>query len=100
VKRIYVSHPYAGDPAGNKAKVERICKDILASGEGLPISPIHLFAFTDDTHRDEILNACLRLLEIVDEVWVYGTSPGIELERAHAVELGIPVWDVRTGDAF
>ncbi len=94
MKRIYVSHPYASDPDGNKAKVERICQDILSSGEGLPISPIHLFSFTDDTHREHILASCLRLLEIVDEVWIYGSSEGVELERARAIELGKPVRDV------
>lgn len=100
MKRIYISHPYAGDPQGNKAKVEKICTDIIESGEGLPISPIHLFSFTDDTHREEILKACLALLSIVDEVWCYGTSSGVELERATAIERNIPVWDIREGDAF
>ena len=100
MKRIYVSHPYASDPVGNKAKVEQICQDILSSGEGLPISPIHLFSFTDDTHREEILKACLQLIEMTDEVWCYGTSAGVELERAKAIEMGKPVWTIRRGDSF
>ena len=100
MKRIYISHPYAADPKGNKAKVEKICKDIIESGEGLPISPIHLFSFTDDTHREEILKACLALFFLVDEVWCYGSSPGVDLERNYAIKVGIPVWDIKQGDAF
>ena len=100
MKRIYISHPYAADPIGNKAKVEKICKDIIESGEGLPISPIHLFSFTDDTHREEILESCLMLLSLVDEVRCYGSSPGVELERSTAIKRCIPVWDIQQGEAF
>jgi hypothetical protein len=51
LRRIYVCHPYTNDPDGNKAKVDKICKDVLKQGV-LPISPLHLFGYMqDDAHR-------------------------------------------------
>ncbi|QRN86022.1 hypothetical protein JR334_01960 [Clostridia bacterium] len=91
MKRIYISHPYAKDPEESKRKVDSICKEILENGEGLPISPLHMFSFADDTYRQPILSACMELVGIVDEMWMYGDSEGCNLEKQVANQLGIPV---------
>lgn len=90
MKTVFVSHPYAADPAGNFAKADKICKELADKGI-LSISPLHSFSYTDDTHRSEVLRACRRMIEFVDEVWVFGDSAGCRMEAAHAKELGIPV---------
>lgn len=95
MRRIYICHPYANDPDGNKAKVDKICKDVLKQGV-LPISPIHAFGYMqDDSHRQEVLQACLRLLEMCDEVWVYGDSEGCQIEQYVAGTKGLKVVDMR-----
>ena len=72
--RVFVSHPLSGNFEGNRARVNRICKRIAESGR-LPISPLHLFSFydsEDDELREAIMQVCFRLIDICDEVWVYG----------------------------
>lgn len=91
MKKVYISHPYASDPAGNTAKVDLICRDLVASGKVLPISPIHLFSFTDDSNRRGILEVCMALVLLADELWVYGLSAGVILEIGVAKDHDIPV---------
>jgi len=31
-KKVFVSHPFAGDPEGNRVKVDKICKQLEADG--------------------------------------------------------------------
>lgn len=91
--KIFVSHPLAGDFEGNRRKVDKICKYLTRKGY-LPISPLHLFDFieeeTEDT-RYEILDICYYLIELSDEVWIYGDSEGCRLEREYAKAIGKPV---------
>lgn len=91
MKRVYISHPYAEAPEENKEKVEAICKDLMKTGIVLPISPLHLFSFATDEHRRPILTACMELVSVTDEVWMYGDSEGCKLEAQVAKQLGIPV---------
>lgn len=96
MKRVYISHPLAGDIEGNRAKVDAICKALIAQGEVLPISPVHLFGYMEnDKHREEIMRADLALLNIVDEIWVYGDSQGCLMEVERARQIGIKVIDKR-----
>ena len=90
MKRVFVSHPYAADPEGNFQKADKICKNLLEHGV-FPISPLHSFSFTDDSYRMQIMDACRRMIEFVDEVWVFGDSPGTRMEVEHAQELGVRV---------
>lgn len=88
--RVFVSHPLSGDFEGNRARVNRICKRIAESGR-LPISPLHLFSFydsEDDELREAIMQVCFRLIDICDEVWVYGDSDGCRREAAYARSIG------------
>lgn len=88
-KIVYISHPYSGDPDALK-KVDRICRDAIASGV-TPLSPIHLFSYTDDTYRDQVMALCLRLVQMADEMWVYGASEGCLEESEAAKKLDIPI---------
>jgi len=89
VKRVFISHPYKDDPKGNKKRVDTICRELAERGDILPISPLHLFSFMeDDLQREEILQVCFRLIDICDEVWVYGDSEGCRKEAEYARRAG------------
>ena len=91
VKRVFISHPFSSDPEGNRVRVDIICHDLAKQGI-LPISPLHLFSFMeDDLQREEILQVCFRLIDICDEVWVYGDSEGCRREAKYAKSVGKPV---------
>ena len=88
MKRIFISHPFAGDPEGNRRRVDEICKNIK---DALPISPMHLFGFIEEEteeHREEIMRVCKRMIDICDEVWIYGDSPGCREEKEYAKKTG------------
>lgn len=88
MKRVFVSHPFASDPKRNREKADIICRDLVRQGV-LPISPLHLFSFMDDDgEREKILQVCFKLIDICDEVWVYGDSEGCRKEREYALSIG------------
>ena len=88
MKRVFISHPFSSDPEGNRVRVDIICHDLAKQGI-LPISPLHLFSFMEnDDNREEILQVCFRLIDICDEVWIYGDSEGCEKEREYAISRG------------
>lgn len=75
MKLIYIAVPYASDP---KRGIELSIKygQIIAKQGDTPISPVLLFdpIFTCDdlceaTHREFILDSCIRLLDKCDEAW-------------------------------
>jgi hypothetical protein len=85
--KVFVSHEFSKDPITNKAKVDKLCCDILGEGY-LPISPIHLFSFIkNENQREEIIKMCFKLIELCDEVWVYGESEGCILEKEYALKI-------------
>jgi len=89
MKWVFVSHPYKDDPKGNKKLVDTICRELAKKDDILPISPLHLFSFVkDDSNREEILQVCFRLIDICDEVWIYGDSEGCEKEKDYALSRG------------
>ncbi len=92
--RVYVCHPYSGDPELNVAKVSLICR-ALASNNVLPIAP-HLFIpqFVDEeADREKALELCCELLAMCDEVRVYGgqITDGMQREIGHAMQRGMRV---------
>jgi hypothetical protein len=109
-KAIYVAHPLRPDPAfslkrryevysQNIGDATRICRKILEEYPNcLILSPIHAFSFVDPLYDKEtadlIPEKCCRLLELADELWVYGdyeTSEGCQMEIAWAEKHGKPV---------
>lgn len=98
MKKIFVSHPFSNDPKGNFEKVERICKRLKTLGH-LPLSPLHLFSFFEEDKsefREAIMEACFRLIDQADVVYVYGDSKGCRREKRYALANGIPVVDCKT----
>jgi len=93
---VYVAHPYGADPK-NAAKVEDIIRDLV---DKYPrycfISPIHTFGFLyEDVDYEEGMEHCYTLLNICDEIWIYGDSQGTRLEREFAELYGIPIKEMR-----
>ena len=98
MKWVFVSHPYKDDPKGNKKRVDAICRELAERDDILPISPLHLFSFLEnDDKREEILQVCFRLIDISDEVWIYGNSEGCRKEKMYALLKGKKVID-KCGD--
>ncbi len=96
--KVFISHPLTGDFATNRASADRICRRLAKQGL-LPVSPLHMFSFYDgEDHatREAILQVCFRLIEICDEVWVYGDSEGCRLEADYAKRIGKIVRHVGT----
>ena len=93
-RRIYVCHPFAGDPEGNAARVRGLCGSLTDAGL-LPIAPhIYLPQFIDEsTDRKRAMGLCLELIGTCDEVRVYGgrVTDGMRREIEHAEARGIPV---------
>ena len=97
MKRVFVCHPFAGDPEGNSQRVAEICSR-LAADNFLPVAPqLYLPWFLNEpTQRDLALRLCLELVRISDEIRVYGIpTAGMHLEIAEAYRLGIPIVEGR-----
>jgi hypothetical protein len=89
---VLISHPYTDDPTGTNKRVDTICRELEERDGILPISPLHLFSFMEnDDKREEILQVCFRLIDICDEVWIYGDSEGCRREAKYAKSVGKPV---------
>ena len=89
MRRVFISHPYKDDPKGNKKRADAICRELAERVGIFPISPLHLFSFMEnDDNREEILQVCFRLIDICDEVWVYGDSEGCRMELEYARSIG------------
>jgi hypothetical protein len=97
-QRIYVCHPFAGDPEGNARKVTAICRSLVEGGY-LPIAPhVYLPAFVDENSERELaLSLCLELVALCDELRAYGgvVTDGMRREIDRAEALGIPVLFIR-----
>ena len=93
--RIFVCHPYCGDPEGNRASVARVARRLALEGH-LPLVPqLSLPAFLDEGNdRKAALRLCLGLVAMSEEVRIYGEpTEGMRLEIAEARRLGIPIVD-------
>jgi hypothetical protein len=91
---VYVCHPFADDPPGNVERVRNICRHLVAEGV-LPIAPhLYLPAFIDEaTERELALSLCLELVDVCDELRVFGANVtrGMNREIERATQRGIPV---------
>lgn len=98
---LYVIHPFRGDGttearALNTERIRQTCIGLLALGH-TPVSPVHCFSYLDDEdpiHRARSLEACLELLNLCHEAWVFGDaehSEGCQREIAEAYQLQHPV---------
>ena len=98
MKKIYIAHPLRGGPRDIDSIYENYLKaDALMlmltrkheNEEILFLSPIHAFSFASPLGRQEwVLGQCRALLELADELWVFGDWQGsedcrMEIEHAH-----------------
>ena len=99
MRKAFVSHPYTDNPDQNKRRADIICRRLLRDGI-LPISPLHLFGFVSNERgiREDIMTVCYRLIDMCDEVRVYGDSPGTQAEVRYAYQTGKPVVDCTIED--
>jgi hypothetical protein len=93
-RRVYVCHPFSDNPEVNIGKVKAICRALTEEGV-VPIAP-HLFVpqFLDEqTERDKALKLCLELVELSDEMRVYGgkVTEGMRRELEYADERNMPI---------
>lgn len=100
-RAIFVCSPYSGETAEEKAEnvdlAKKACKYVAREKGFMPVAP-HLYftRFLDDEDegdRDKGIGYGLCLLDLCDEVWVFGTriSTGMKTEIRHAEDRGIPV---------
>ena len=96
-KVIYISHPYGGLNE-NKEKVEKLIKRLTKKyPEYCFVSPIHTFGFLyNELTYEEGISHCLTLLDLCSEIWIYGNSKGVRIERNYAQRYKIPI--VERGD--
>jgi len=92
---VYVCSPYGGLQENYENAVE-YCKWVVKEGHTPVCSHVMLHGILSDDcpqQRKQGLAAGLALLEIVDEVWVFGDkiSRGMAGEIAQATKIGIPV---------
>lgn len=98
---VYICSPCRGDIEKNLQKAQSYCREVMTIWpEVLPIAPhVYFTQFLDDADEDERnlgMAAALSLLNICDEVWVYGMenpSSGMASEIAYAEAHGIPVYN-------
>lgn len=86
MKRIFISHPYANDPEANKQSADNICRYVCRLGY-LPLSPLHMFSFIDNENdyiRHQIMKVCYKLINMSDEIWIFGNSEGCQKELKYA----------------
>jgi hypothetical protein len=106
MKKVYISHPLRGDTDrdvpnyrilfNNMKRIDKVCRYITRYySDVLPLSPVNAFSFFEPFFDDDkALEMCLKLIELADEMWVFGdwkTSEGCRKEIERARELGIPV---------
>lgn len=102
-KFVYICSPCRGDYVKNIQKARAYCHVIMKCyPDVIPIAPHTYFTqFLDDTKQNERslgMEAGLALLDICDEIWVFGLnnpSEGMRVEMDYAHKNGIPL---RSGD--
>ena len=96
---VYICSPYKGDYIRNTIQAHKYCGFATDMGY-LPIAPhIYFTTFLSDTipiDRREGMEMGLQLLEICEEVWVFGIdkpSAGMAAEILRAAALNMPIRD-------
>lgn len=98
---VYICSRYKDNPDWNVQKAQEYCREAMEIWpDVLPLAPhVYFTQFLDDSvERERALGlaAGISLLDMCDELWVYGLdnpSAGMIAEIEHAKEHGIPVID-------
>lgn len=99
MRKVYIAHPLRGERLDiavierNVARVTEICRRAAEEHPNvLLLSPIHAFDFVSPLGPQEwVMRQCLALLDIADELWVFGDwerSEGCRMEVERARETG------------
>lgn len=102
-KKIYVASRYAGDVEANVAAAITYCRRVISEGH-MPIASHLLYPQMlndNDPHERELgLAFGLVLLQMCDEMWVFGTiSSGVAQEIEEAKRLEKPIRYFNGADA-
>lgn len=100
-KLVYICSPYSGDRDKNTMAAHCFCRIAMNHyPDVIPIAPhIYFTQFLDDTDPTERslgMEAGLALLDMCDEMWVYGLqnpSEGMQAEIDYALKNGIKIRD-------
>ena len=95
MRRVYIAHPLRGERLDiaeverNISRVTELCRHVAEErSDVLILSPIHAFDFVSPLGpQDWVMRQCLALLDLADELWVFGDwerSEGCRMEVAHA----------------
>lgn len=95
MKRVYICHEFGG----KQESADRVAAIIREFIKWYPdicfMSPIHAFGFYyHDTEYLHGIDYCLTLLEVCEEMWVFGEhskSRGCQIEKAYCKEHNIPI---------
>jgi len=98
---IYICSPCRGDIEKNIIKAQGYCREAVELfPDVIPIAPhVYFTQFLDELNPDERalgMDMGIALLDICDELWVYGIenpSEGMSREIEYAREHGIPIRD-------
>ena len=99
MRKVYIAHPLRGERLDiavierNVARVTEICRRVAEEYPNvLLLSPIHAFDFISPLGpQDWVLAQCRALLDVADELWVFGDwecSEGCRMEVEHARRTG------------
>ena len=95
MKLIYVASPYAGEVKQNVKFAEQACRMVMNHGHAFFAPPLiypHFLNDDDPLQRQTGQDMGLAVLEMCDELWVFGNriSPGMKREIQETERLGIP----------
>lgn len=98
---VYICSPYRGEMEKNIIKAQGYCREAAEHWpDVVPIAPhVYCTQFLNDTiqtERDLGMELGIAMLDMCDELWVYGIqnpSEGMKHEIAYAEANGIPVRD-------
>lgn len=90
-KIIYVSYPVEDDLAIGLKKIANICRTVR-NDKRIPIAPYLMLYHACDS-SDDVLADVPELIQLADEIWLYGDKVTIRMEHEAMVarEWGIPV---------
>lgn len=100
-KLVYICSPCRGDIEKNISKAQGYCREAVELfPDVIPIAPhVYFTQFLDELNPDERalgMDMGIALLDICDEIWVYGIenpSEGMSREIEYAKEHEIPIHD-------
>lgn len=93
--KVYVSHPYTGNEERNIADADRICVQLVdVYPDILFVNPLSAMRHMRERSYDEVMEQCLELMLMCDDVLLtgaYENSDGCFTEAVAAVSAGKPV---------